>query len=227
MSLRAEAAWGADPLEFHGGFSSLLPDPDAVFPSSITKDGRVRWSHTRPELAEKELGSTASFNVTFRDTVDWEFLQQVYGWAAKQWQGWTRGEIFVSSKAPVRVAILMEEILEFKLDGISHFGGNFLATRKVPLFVTLSHGRHILEARLIREVRSMGGIGPADFLFTIEIVPVEAGSGVKAHDLLISDVVNGVLATDWAAITITNESDEWIGTKLVCVRMVTNPIPRR
>src|SRR5690348_11146129 len=105
LTISAEAAWGADPLEYHGGFPSLHPNNESSFPSSLTSNATAKWSSINASsLQTSEARSIVSLAIEF-PTVDWPFLQQVYGWSALQWQAWTRGEIHVAGSGPTCVTL--------------------------------------------------------------------------------------------------------------------------
>jgi predicted esterase len=142
--------------------------------------------------------------------VDWKFLQAVYGWSALQWQAWARGEIVVQADAPVNAVLFTDHVIEYALDGVRHSGGDFYAFRKAPLVVTLTPGKHVLDLRLIRDVRAMGGIGEPTVDVDIEIVPTKARVEQSEEEILVSDAVDGVLPSPYGTIAIRNGGQDWI-----------------
>ena len=86
-----EAVWGADPLECHGGFSSLPYDSAATFDSALAANGTVRWKTIQASVSNEVSGKAKlTLNVSFPE-VDWGFFQSVYWWPALQYQAWARG----------------------------------------------------------------------------------------------------------------------------------------
>lgn len=84
-------------------------------------NGTVSWSQTTAEVTLSEAGVKAELNVGFPD-VDWAFLQDVYGWAALQWQAWARGSIYVREPAGSTIHLYTDRVLEYRIDGLLYFG---------------------------------------------------------------------------------------------------------
>jgi hypothetical protein len=216
-----EAAWGADPLEYYGGFSNLNEQSHPIVPSSVGPKGEARWSVVSAKLvASKTLSpanesSTVSLRVSFPQ-VEWPFLQRIYGWSATQWQGWARGSIRVNplptvdrlsgvSAGPVPILLYSEHVLELIVDGVRYYGGDFFAYRRAPLLLQLEPGEHLLEVRLVRDVRSMGGLDndPAvEVILEGRLARQELE--VQNESLLVSDVVEGMFAGEAASVGVTN-----------------------
>lgn len=142
--------------------------------------------------------------------MDWTFLQAVYGWAALQWQGWARGEILINATAPQIVNLYTDHVIEYAVDGIRHFGGDFYAYRKSPLVLTLDPGKHVVNLRLVRDVRAMGGIGPPSIDVDLELKAVAGDLEIGDGRVLVSDVVNGRLTAPYGSVTVRNNGKEWI-----------------
>ena len=148
-------------------------------------------------------GASASLNLNFPQ-VSWAFLQSVYGWAALQYQAWARGEIFVSADKSQTVIIYTDHVLEFWIDDSHYFGGDFYAFRRAPLVITLEPGSHRIDLRLVRDVRAMGGVGEPSINAKLD-VRLASGSLELAKDgVLMADVVNGTLASEWASVIVRN-----------------------
>ncbi|KAK6429413.1 hypothetical protein LTR95_014437, partial [Oleoguttula sp. CCFEE 5521] len=152
-----EAAWGADPLELHGGFHALDKDPTATFASSLAANGTVSWTSTTGTVPETDHHAQLGMVVRFPE-VDWKFQQQVYGWIALQWQAWARGEFTVHGIESATFNFQADSILEYWIDDEHHWGGDFYETGRAPLVLHLKPGLHRIDLRVIREVRAMGGI---------------------------------------------------------------------
>lgn len=186
----------------------------ATFRSSLAFNGTVSWSTINAELGEpNDFYASADLNVNFPD-IDWRSLQEVYGWAALQWQGWARGEIYVQSETVNARVLHAECILEFWIDGEHFFGGDFYGFGRAPVTLHLKPGRHRIDVRLVRDVRAFGGIGEpsVDVKLRLEssydgLVLVNNNAGVYGG-LLISEKVGddfGPLASPYASITLRND----------------------
>lgn len=146
-------------------------------------------------------------NVAFPD-IDWSFLQSIYGWAALQYQAWARGTLFVPGVESQTITLYTERLLEFYIDGIHHFGGDYYGFESVPLVLHLEPGNHTIDLRLLRDVRSMGGIGAptVDVSITAKISSEDL---VLASDtLLLPEMINGRLASALGSVTVRNDGLE-------------------
>lgn len=208
-----EALWGADPLELYGGFRNLTFDDRNQFPSSLPFNATVSWSNATAKLGDPDISSaSAALSVKYPD-VDWAFLQQVYGWAALQWQGWARGEIIVQREDPVSLALNAENVLEYWVDDKQYLGGDFYGFKRAPLVLHLDPGVHKIDVRLIRDVRSMGGITANP---TVDVkLELQASSGDlrQCGEVLIGDRIqeaSGLLASNLASAVLRNNLLEYI-----------------
>ncbi|KAF2491853.1 hypothetical protein BU16DRAFT_130466 [Lophium mytilinum] len=195
-----EAPWGADPLEFFGGFRSLQCDKEARFRSSLGIDGTVGWSLLEGETVNANaFGSSVSLPVNFENPG--LPLQGVYGWAARQYQAWARGQFSIDTEQDLPLIVYSDSILEFWIDGVHYFGGDFYSFRKAPPVIRLGPGAHTVDVRLVYDVRAMGG-GDAPFIIAIELA---SGSlEVASQGIVMADVVDGSLASSLASVTVRN-----------------------
>lgn len=219
-----EAAWGADPLEYHGGFPILQPKDAAIFKSSLTTNGTVTWTKLKSKSQESgPLGAKVSLTLGFSN-VDWTFLQSVYGWAAFQWQAWARGEVFVTGDVTQTVTLYTDGILEYAVDGVRTFGGDFYSFRKAAMVLHLKPGKHVLDLRLVRDVRAFGGVGPPTIDANLEarVVPsdltipsdktlvISTDLEVTGNRVMVSDVVGGRLASPHGSVSVRNNGIDWV-----------------
>ena len=210
-----EASWGADPLEQHGGFRNLTFDDHSRFPSSLPFNATTSWSNTTAKLGDPDIRfASAELSVEYRE-VDWALLQQVYGWAALQWQGWARGEIIVQSDEPATLALHSENIIEFWLDDKQYFGGDFYGYGRAPAVVRLNPGVHRIDVRLVRDVRSMGGITDNPTVDVKLKLQASQGDLSQSGEVLVADRVEeaaGLLASDLGSVVLRNNlrEDIWI-----------------
>ena len=219
-----EASWGADPLEFFGGFRALEYDPKATFSSSLARNGRVQWSTrfsesvpTGSDIAETVLA------ITFAE-IDWAFLQSIYGWAASQHQAWARGYIDNGKESDQSILLYTDDLLEFWVDEVHYFGGDFYSFRKAPLVLHLSPGRHRLDLRMIHDVRAMGGFGTPEVSIRLRVEGTKSGLAIDPRSLLLPDVVNGKLAGAVASVPARNESTDLIKILDIASSAVCNPL---
>lgn len=206
----AEAAWGADPLEYLGGFRTLEVDPDVVYHSSIAPNGTVSWSRQRGDRLNAAVdASETTVSIEF-PTIDWAFLQSIYGWAALQYQAWARGSVTVGANSAQTVVLYSDSLLEFWVDNESYYGGDFYAYRRAPVVLRLHPGVHRIDLRLVRDVRAMGGIGDPKVHFRIDVQRSKGGLAVIEDQLLVPDMVEMRLASHLASVPVRNEEQEWM-----------------
>lgn len=204
-----EATWGADPLEYLGGFRSLHYDPNLRYHSSLTSDGMVSWTSQQTNLSKSNPDVAIADLIVGFPEVDWDFMRSIYGWAAIQYQAWARGNLFVDADSPQTLLLYSDNVLEFWVDDQLHFGGDFYGYRIAPLVLHLEPGYHKVDVRLVRDVRAMGGIGEPSLCVRMEAQKANGGV-VVVGDLLLPDLVDGKLASHVGSVTIRSEENEWI-----------------
>ncbi|KAF2810891.1 uncharacterized protein BDZ99DRAFT_508319 [Mytilinidion resinicola] len=192
-----EATWGADPLEFFGGFRNLQYDQEARFRSSLAISGTVGWSLLEGETVNSNaFGSSVSLAVNFGTAG--VPLQSIYGWAALQYQAWARGQFSTDTEQDWPLIVYSDSILEFWIDGVHYFGGDFYSFRKAPPVIRLGPGEHTIDVRLVYDVR----VGEANFNIAIELA---SGSlEVVSKGIVMADVLDGSLASSLASVTVRN-----------------------
>ena len=207
---KAEATWGADPLECSGGFRALEPDTKAEYKSSLAPNGLVSWT-SRPfdTLSMSPTMVEGILTVDFPG-VDWRFLQSAYGWAALQYQAWARGYLNIATDSTQSILLFTDHVLEFFVDDTHYFGGDFYAYRRAPLVLHLKPGIHKFDIRLVRDVRAMGGIGEPKVNVKLEVEIANRGLAIVEQKLLISDVVDETLASPFASVPVRNEGLGWL-----------------
>ncbi|KAM3422787.1 hypothetical protein BST61_g269 [Cercospora zeina] len=210
-----EAVWGADPLEYHGGFPSREYDEKAFFPSSLAANGTVGWNNISGNLTQPDNGHAGVALLIDFNEVDWDGLRNVYGWAAYQWQAWLRGEIIVQSETTKILTLHTPQILEFVLDDIRYVGGDFYSYGRAFPTLRLEPGRHRLGIRLVRDVRSMGGVERPSMQVNLTLAGTWAGLHPRLEPqdrILISDLLEFAdgshLASPWASVVLRNDDEE-------------------
>ncbi|KAK2749210.1 hypothetical protein FQN57_006825 [Myotisia sp. PD_48] len=203
-----ESPWGADPLEARGGFRTLTYDPDIQFPSSLAINGTVKWSIAQATtLSSSDNSASVALEVNFPE-IDWRFLQVVYGWAALQHQSWARGRFTVAGERQITVSIFIDGVLEFRIDNELYFGGDFYSYRRAPLLLTLDPGDHLIELRLVRDVRALGASTVPFINTTLTIAQVPPRLIPDPASILTADVVEDRLISPYASITLQNPIDD-------------------
>lgn len=186
-------------------------DDDTSYHSSLGVNGTVKWSTLDGVSSDHsdEGGRSVELNVTF-PAVDWAFQQSVYGWAALQYQAFVRGFINVVGGSTCRVAFYTDSVLEFALNDKPSFGGDVYGFRRAPLISNLAPGENKVDLRLIRDVRSMGGIGSPSMCARLSVQRCQAVLNVVAQSAVLPDVVDGKLTSPYASIVVRNETENWI-----------------
>ncbi|KAF2182801.1 hypothetical protein K469DRAFT_220618 [Zopfia rhizophila CBS 207.26] len=203
-----EATWGSDPLEYLGGFRALQYDQGAQFRSSLGTNGTAKWALLDAKQTTSTPNSTnASLSISYPD-VDWVFLRIVYGWAAVQYQAWARGEIVVNAAVTQHVILYTDMALEFWVDDVHYFGGDFYAYRKAPPVLHLSPGSHKIDVRLIRDVRAMGGVLEPTIDVVLELQQTSGSLELAKPGVLMADVVDGKLASSIGSIALRNSGED-------------------
>jgi hypothetical protein len=101
-------------------------------------------------------------------------------------------------------------VLEVIVNGRRHFGGDFYSFRRAPIVFRVLPGEHVLhqiDVRLIRDVRAMGG-NDANIDVQLEVQAVKTDVELVQDSLLISDIVNGKLASDLGSVIIRNNGEK-------------------
>lgn len=195
-------------MEYHGGFRALEYSHNATYPSSLAANATIGWSHLEiTDFRCDNHSAEANLVVTF-PTIDWDFQQAIYGWAALQYQAWARGSLYIHGTRSQRVVLYTDHVLEFWIDNQHYFGGDFNAYRRSPLVVTLEPGPHRLDVRLVRDVRAMGGIGRPTIDITIRVEITNPALHLASDKLLLPDLVDGKLAGTHGSMRVRNDDYE-------------------
>ena len=207
-----EAIWGADPLENQGGFRALEYNAKATFRSSLAFNATVSWSNITAKVVSSNSNAAKSeLNVRFPE-IDWDFLQDVYGWAARQWQGWARGEFYVPGDGIQTLILHVDGAIEFWINDVHYFGADFYGYGRAPPTLRLKPGTHRIDIRIVRDVRALGGMGEPDM--DIKLRLERSWRDLRLlygfdENILISDVIGGdfgPIASPYASVTVRNDA---------------------
>lgn len=221
-----EQQWGADPLEAYGGFKNLEYDPLREFPSTL--NGSVNFSRARTqESASDNRDSLTAVVLVVFDDVDWHALRNTFGWSALQFQAWIRGAITLREAG--RYGIWIGGAVEFNLDGVNYDVGNIyeadvLQFSRGGLFLDLSAGEHVLEVRVVNDIRAFGGQIPPKVEVHLALLEVVEELVVHEHNghggwevpqIINMTKKNGLdesvcVAGAWGSFALRNQGRDWI-----------------
>lgn len=143
-------------------------DLNAAFNSALAANGHVKWDIVNAHVqGDSNRHGSVGLNMIFPE-IDWTFMQSIYGWSALQSQAWARGSLTVIGSDPQTVALFTDGLLEFRVDGKRHFGGDYYSYRRAPIVLHLFSGQHVIDLRLIRDVRALGAIQQPNIEVLIE-----------------------------------------------------------
>ncbi len=176
----------------------------------MAKDGTIFWSTIEADIAEAHpVTASAKLNVRF-PKIDWVSLRSAYGWSILQYQAWARGFLVIKDVVKQTLLLYTDNVLEFWIDDEPYFGGDYYAYRNAPLLLQLPPGHHKVDVRLIYDVRAMGGQGDPEVEALLHVQRSRCSLAVDGEKLLVSDVVDGLLASNLACVPIRNESTKWL-----------------
>jgi hypothetical protein len=207
-----------------GGFRTLRYDTNAEFRSSLPANGTAKWNVTEAtKITTSPTSVEASLSISYSN-VDWDFLKVVYGWAAVQYQSWARGELTVHGNGTQSVILYTDAILEFWVDDVHYFGGDFFTLRKAPPVLHLTPGIHTINLRLARDVRAFGGILAPSIDVIIRAEQASGTLELGKLGILMSDVVDGRLATPVGSVVLRNSGGQDVEVVGVHPSDVRHPI---
>lgn len=192
-------------------------DTSSSFKSSLAFNGTVSWSNATAQLSNTaESHARAELSVSFPE-IDWTSLQQVYGWAALQWQGWIRGQIIIRGESTRTLTFNAKQALEFWIDDEHYFGGDVYGFGRAPVTLHLVPGTHRVDVRLFRDVRAAGGSGEPSMDLTLDLdessevlQPLQSDDGLYAT-VIVADVYGddtGRLNSPVASATVRNDAQK-------------------
>ncbi|EXJ60959.1 hypothetical protein A1O7_05112 [Cladophialophora yegresii CBS 114405] len=184
-------------------------DAEISFRSPLTRNATVRWERVSCKTSIAHDGSTVDFNLGF-DQVDWDFAQKIYGWSAFQYQAWLKGGIVNHGTTTQTITLFTDNIMELWVGDLHVFGGDFFGFGRAPLVVDLQPGWTNLTVRLVREVRSMGGVGPPTVESSLRAQPAVPVLHVLADDIVLPDLVDGRLCSNFGSVTVRNQAGAWL-----------------
>lgn len=100
--------------------------------------------------------------------------------------------------------INVHSVLEFWLDRQHFGGGDYYGYGRAPFIVHLSPGQHLLELRLVRDVRVFGGETHPEMPVRIDAEIIHDDILIDAQKSIFPDTLDGRLASNYASVPITN-----------------------
>ncbi|KAL3459874.1 hypothetical protein BJX64DRAFT_198817 [Aspergillus heterothallicus] len=204
-----EAVWGADPLEYWGGFVNLSYDTKDEYNSPLALGGIVKWHLASPSITNFHADKSKAEVVVSFPEIDWSFLQSIHGWSALQYQAWARGNLILAGSTHRTVAIYTDNVLEVAIGGRRHFGGDFYSYRRAPLIMELPPGEHVIDLRLIRDVRALGGEGDPAINVVFETEIQHEPLTIDERSLLIPETTDQKLGSTWATVNVQSNVGKW------------------
>ncbi|CAO3591357.1 unnamed protein product [Absidia cylindrospora] len=193
-----EQDFGADPLEAYGGFNQLEYSKTARFPSELSHTGDVGWTAVRS--VDNVVGP-----IPFPD-VRWEQNDIPFGWSIENYQVWCRGTLKITKQSSV--LIQLHGVASFYIDQ-KRYSGDLYDYKTTSHWVELEKGTHLLETRLVHDVRVFGGgnnkQGP-QCQFSITVHPLDYSSNNNTA-LLLDDTTTAAMATTLFSQRIRNNNN--------------------
>ncbi|KAL1607567.1 hypothetical protein SLS59_002536 [Nothophoma quercina] len=115
-----------------------------------------------------------------------------------------RPQLTVGGNETQHVILHTDAILEFWINNTHFFGGDYYSYRNAPPVLHLEPGRHQVDLRLVRDVRAFGGILEPTIDVVVSIEQVSGSLGLVKPGILMSDVIDGKLATPHGSVVLRN-----------------------
>ncbi|KAK4907464.1 hypothetical protein LTR66_017640, partial [Elasticomyces elasticus] len=128
-------------------------------------------------------------------------MQFVYGWSAQQYSTWIRGVINNHSPDAQKVEVWPSSILEYEINGKRIFGGDYYSFGRAS---QLQPGENIVNIRLIRDVRAMGGMEIPLIEASMRINTVEDELKVMKNSIIAPEIYDGRIAGLLIGLTLRN-----------------------
>ena len=125
-------------------------------------------------------------------------------------------------------------VLEYWIDGNHYFGGDYYEYRRAPVLLHLEPGVHILNIRLVRDVRLFGAQNSV-LSIQVEARLVEEPLLVDIQHCIFPETVKGKPAGSYLSLPVTNASEsllcvhevETVGYRGEAIAIVRTARPRR
>eukprot|EP01104_Vermistella_antarctica_P015898 TRINITY_DN5317_c0_g1_i2.p1 TRINITY_DN5317_c0_g1~~TRINITY_DN5317_c0_g1_i2.p1 ORF type:complete len:466 (+),score=62.11 TRINITY_DN5317_c0_g1_i2:53-1399(+) len=204
---------GADPLfAFLDGGIFDVPDPSPrsspSFPSELGVNGTVTWS-TWSMNNESEV--FISFDHLYKES----FLQEPYGWAVLEWQGWAVANVTVVNSSTY--LLQCEGVHEMYL-GTTRYPCDFYSLGTLYTPVMLGAGVHTARVHAVSDIRTGGNTDNVTFTMklhdslpsatptTNEITFSSSSVSIVVipNSIVSPSIVNGSWASPFLSVSIVN-----------------------
>ncbi|CAG8618148.1 11376_t:CDS:10, partial [Acaulospora colombiana] len=148
----------------------------------------------------------------------WKFNRVPLGWAANQFQMWARGyfDLFPEVKnesETIPILIQCQPVGDFYVDDRRLFG-DWYGYEKSWHVLRLRPGRHVINVRLVNEIRIFGGNVPPALgfqCFMRKLREDKTAMMLLDNTVLVPDMIDGNLAGKYMSIALLNTHEErWI-----------------
>ena len=113
----------------------------------------------------------------------------------------------MNAETTQNVILYTDMILEYWVDGVHYFGGDFFGFRKCPSVLRLTPGSHQIDVRLVRDVRAMGGVLEPTIDVLLELQQTSGSLETARPGILMADVVDGNLASSVGSVYVRNSGN--------------------
>lgn len=140
-----------------------------------------------------------------------------------QFQAWSRSTVHVDHKGSY--LLRFSSVADVLVDGV-RLAGDYYSYGTASHAIQFSEGAHEISTRLVYEIRLFGGSIPPKVNFEFEMKKIaEAARAlvVEKSDVLVPDVMEGVVVSEWGAVAVINvaslgdagEMGNWLQVVLV------------
>lgn len=183
----------------YGGFQNITYSSNAVYVSALGRGAAISWSKANLD------GETLRFE--FKDVINWQEQQAIYGWAGLQFQAWARGWIEVEELSRVKVEV--SGAVEFFI-GSQKFLGDVYGYNTAPVLVSIPKGRTRIDIMVAGDIRATGGKLPPSIKTVVRVLAAQEGLTLDERSWKIPDAVpggegEGIFAGEFGTISVMNE----------------------
>jgi hypothetical protein len=151
-----------------------------------------------------------------------------FGWSIEQYQAWARGTLTVTEAT--KLFIQVNGMSEFYIDG-KRYSGDAYDYRKITHLVYLERGVHIIDVRMVHDIRVFGGGKTPQCKFHIHIdaktdtlvYPEDCAVIIPSNmgEIVLPDYLNDIgFAGSFGSVSIQNAGDDPIVVKSITLCIV-------
>ena len=112
----------------------------------------------------------------------------------------------VHGESETSILLDIENVLEFWVDSDHYFGGDYYAYCRAPIVLRLDPGAHVLNVRLVRDVRLFGAQSTPDLSINFVARVLGEHLYLNSAKCVMPDTVKGRPVGDGLSISLTNTS---------------------